>query len=242
MGFYSKIIGFIKKYFFETNWRCAVCGKEIFDGEYFCHECESQLPFNDKAICNHCGRKVVAPEQYCSTCKDRLLSVDKGRSVFVYDKPISGLIKSAKYDGKRCILEAFADYLASAYFKNYFNADYITFVPMTEKAEKTRGYNQSKVLSKMLSEKVNVEFIDCLIKAKETERQATLDRNQRMKNLQGVFKVVNRKKIKEKSVLIVDDVATTGATSENIAKVLKKAGAKNVFLLTVASVSPKEGY
>ena len=242
MGFYSKITGFIKKYFFETNWRCAVCGKEIFDDEYFCKECESQLPFNDKAICNHCGRQVVAPEEYCSTCKERLLSVDKGRSVFVYDKPISGLIKSAKYDNKRYILEAFVDYLALAYFKNYFNADYITYVPMTAKAQKNRGYNQSKVLAEMLSKKVKIDLINCLVKTKETERQAKLDRNQRMKNLEGVFRVTSRKLIKEKSVLIIDDVATTGATSENIAKILKRAGASKVFLLTVASVSPKDGY
>ena len=113
---------------------------------------------------------------------------------------------------------------------------------MTAKAQKNRGYNQSKVLAEMLSKKVKIDLIDCLVKTKETERQAKLDRNQRMKNLEGVFRVTSRKLIKEKSVLIIDDVATTGATSENIAKILKRAGASKVFLLTVASVSPKDGY
>ena len=242
MSFFDKVKSFVRKYFFNPKWKCNSCGKEIFEGEYFCPDCEKQLPFNDKAICEHCGRQVVASENYCSTCKESLLSIDKGRSVFVYDKPISAFIKNAKYDNKKYLLELFARYLSSAYLKHYFNADYITYIPMTEKALKKRGYNQSQVLANLVGLKVNVEVIGCLEKTKETDRQAKLTKLERLKNLEGAFKVVKRKEIKDKVILIIDDVTTTGATAENVAKRLKNAGAKTVYLLTVASVPPKDGY
>ena len=83
---------------------------------------------------------------------------------------------------------------------------------------------------------------DGIIKVKETKRQATLSRDDRLKNLKGAFRVKNKKEIKDKTVLIVDDVTTTGATGEAVAEKLKKAGAKAVYLLTVASLPPKDKY
>ncbi len=233
---------FFKKYFYNPNWRCLSCGKEIFENEHFCSACKSTLPYNDGPICEHCGRAVVAFEAYCSTCKNVLVDLDKCRSPFVYAPPISMLIKKAKYDRGIYIIDYFAEQLSLSYFQNYFNADYLTFVPMSEKAEKKRGYNQSKILAEKLSAIINVPVLDCLKKIKETERQATLGRAERLKNLDDAFRVFDKKSVKGKSVLIVDDVSTTGATAEIIAKRLKNAGAKIVNLLTVASTPPLEKY
>ncbi len=232
-NFLSKVLDLI---FFNKKWRCNNCGKEIFNGEYFCEQCKDKLPFNDGLICQHCGRKVEAPTDYCFTCKGVLTSVDKSRSVFVYEKPISQMISKAKYFGRKYYLDIFAEYLSNLYFKNYFNADLITFVPMTEKAQKKRGYNQSKILAEQLSKIVNVPVFYGLEKKKETERQATLNKEQRLKNLVDAYKITDKKSVKGKSVLIVDDVTTTGSTAEALSNKLKKAGATEVFLLTVASV------
>ena len=239
---FERIKKFFVKYLFNVKWRCNACGKEIFKDEYFCESCLKDLPFNDKAYCNHCGRKLKVYAEYCSTCREQLLSVDKARSVFNYDKPISSLIKRAKYDKRLYLLDMFAEYLSNLYLKSYFNADYICFVPMTEKAQKKRGYNQGEILARRVGERVNVEVVDLLEKVKETTRQAKLNRAERLKNLEGVFKVKSRKLVKDKTIVIVDDVSTTGATAENIAKKLKSAGVKTVYLLTVASVAPKIGY
>ncbi len=240
--FYKKLKEFFVKYFFNEKWRCNNCGKEIFDQGYFCSECYKNLPFNDKAICNHCGRSLSVSQEYCSTCREMLLSVDKARSVFVYDKPISSFIKRAKYNKKLYLLDMFADFLANLYLKSYFNADYFCFVPMTERAKKKRGYNQGELLARKVSEKVNLEVVDVIEKVKETTRQAKLGRAERLKNLENAFKVKSRKIIKDKTLVLIDDVSTTGATCESIAKKLKSAGAKKVYLLTIASVSPKLGY
>ena len=234
---------FIDKYFYNPKWRCVVCEKEIFDdNKYVCDECDKELPYNIGAICDHCGRKVISFENYCSTCKGILVSLDKCRSVYNYEKPISTLIQRAKYNGAKYLLEFFAKDLANLYLQQYFNADCLTFVPMTEKAEKARGYNQSKVLCELVSKKTGVPVLDCVKKVTDTKRQATLSRKERLKNLEHAFRIFNKKQVKDKNIVIVDDVTTTGSTAEVIADRLKKAGAKRVFLISVASTPPSDKY
>lgn len=237
MGVKTFLSKLITAFAFNPKWRCNVCGKEIFDGEYFCKECLDSLPFNDQSICEHCGRKTKIAEDYCLTCKGVLTEVDKARSCFDYDGSIKKLILGAKYNGKKYLLEIFSEYLSALYFKNLFAVDYLTFIPMTSKAERKRGYNQSKVMCELVSGKVNVPVFYGAVKKKETPRQAKLDRSQRLKNLTDVFKIEDKKLIEGKKVLIVDDVTTTGSTAEALAKKLKSAGAQTVYLLTVASVS-----
>ena len=242
MGLKAILGKFFNKYLFNAEWKCLSCGAEIFGDKAFCEKCYNELPFNDGYICQHCGRKVIAAENYCSTCKGKLLSMDKGRSVFNYDKPISTMIKQLKYYNKRYLVDYFAKELSLCYLKNYFNADYITYVPMTKRSKAKRGYNQSQLLAKALSERVGVPLYDGLIKVKETKRQATLNRAQRLENLKQAFKVEDKKLLKEKTVVLVDDVTTTGSTAEVICERLKKAGATNVYLLTVASLPPIDKY
>ena len=228
--------------FYRAEWRCNACGKEIFDGKFFCEDCEKALPYNGKTLCDHCGRCIKVPSDYCLTCKGVLTSVDKARAVFRYEKPISGLIKKAKYNNCKYILDYFAEKLSFLYFANYFKAEVVCFVPMSEKRLKKRKYNQSEVLASKVSEKIGVPLSACLIKTKETERQAKLTRSERLKNLTDSFKVSDKKVVRGKNVLLVDDVSTTGATAEAVAQKLKKAGALRVFLITVANVPSKDGY
>ncbi len=240
-AFFMRVRAWLKKYFHNPKWRCLSCGKEIFEGD-FCLECKEKLPFNNRAICNHCGRQTLAGVGYCSTCKGELVSIDKCRSVFNYDLPISALIKRLKYDNRRYVAEIFAKYLSNAYFKNYFNADFLTYVPMTKRAERKRGYNQGRLLAEETSKIVGVSVVECVAKVKETKRQVKLKRIERLKNLENAFKVIDRKIVKDKVIVVIDDVTTTGATAEAIAKKLKSAGAKMVYLLTIASVPSKEKY
>lgn len=240
-GFFVKLAKTLKKYFYNPKWRCIACGKEIFEGS-FCEDCKKELPFNNGIICEHCGRKVIGIEQYCSTCRGILLSLDKCRSAFNYEPPISTVIKRMKYDNGKYLAEILAEYLAPLYFKNYFNADFITFIPMTDKAKKKRGYNQSQLLAEATSTRVGVPVVDCLKKVKDTDRQAKLGRAERFKNLANAYRVADKNVVKDKSVLIIDDVSTTGATAQVAAEKLKKAGAKKVYLLSVASVPPIDNY
>ena len=228
--------------FYNPKWRCNGCGAEMFGEGFFCEKCEKSLPYNKGAICGHCGRELKSPSEYCSTCKGTLVSVDKARSVFKYERPISGLIKKAKYNNGKYILDYFAEKLSFLYFNEFFRSEVVCCVPMSKKRLKKRKYNQSEYLAKRVSEKINVPFSDCIVKTRETERQATLSRAERLKNLTDSFKVTDKKAVRGKNVLIVDDVSTTGATGEAVAAKLKKAGALRVHLITVANVPSKDGY
>ena len=242
MGLFSAIKTFLSKYVFSNEWRCLSCGKEIFGDEKFCDKCYSKLPFIKGAICDHCGRKLIAFQNYCSTCKEHLLSVDKCRSVFEYAPPVSDMIKRLKYGNQRYLVDYFAERLGFLYLKNYMSADYVTYVPMTKKAYRRRGYNQSELLARAVAKNVNLPLFNGIEKVKETKRQATLGRKERLINLEQAFSVVDRKSVKNKKFVIVDDVTTTGSTVEAVAKRLKRAGASEVFLITVASLSPKDKY
>ncbi len=242
MKIFDRISEFFNKYLFNAKWRCVVCNKEIFNDGYFCDNCKKELPVQNGAICEHCGRKLKVSQNYCTTCKGKLVNIDKSRSAYDYAQPINVLIKRLKYYNGRYLAKLFAQDLANVYFKNYFNADCVTFVPMTKKAYKKRGYNQSEILAKEFCALTNLPLVECLEKTKETNRQATLNKEERIKNLKDCFKATDRKLIKEKKVIIIDDVSTTGSTAEVLAKELKRVGAKEVFLLTVASVPPKDGY
>lgn len=238
----ERVLNFLKIHIFNPKWRCNWCGKENFSQEFFCKECLDKLPFIDDAFCSHCGRQLKASANSCLSCKGVMTSVDMARSVFSYKEPISKLIKDLKYFNKRYLVEMFGKYLANIYYKNYFNADYLMYVPMLKKRQRQRGFNQGQLLAEELSIRINVPVINPISKVKENVRQAKLGRNDRLNNIKGSFKVVDRKILKDKTILIVDDVITTGATSQVIGELLKKNGAKAVYLLTVASVPNKIGY
>ena len=238
---FLKVKKFICKFFdknlFNINWTCSICGEDVFDKGYFCEDCKKLLPKIGDNFCNHCGRPTKTKEVYCLTCKGILSSIDKGRSSFVYKSPISNLIKKLKYENARYLAEVFAYYLSETYKISNFDADLITFVPMTAKSKRQRGYNQSELLARFTSKLLQIPVKNLVRKKKETIRQAKLDRSQRLKNLLGVYGVINKKSVCGKKIVIIDDVTTTGSTAEAIAKVLKKAGATKVYLLTVATVS-----
>ena len=242
MSLVQRVKNFIRSVFFNPKWKCSWCGREIFNDGYFCEDCESKLPFINENYCKHCGRQLFSASDYCSTCKENLTEIFLARSAFNYGKPISALIKRLKYENGRYIAEILTEYLYKAYLRYQMQADILAFVPMTQKAKKRRGFNQSELLCNGLALKTELPVFDGIEKVKETERQAKLSRKERLENLSKAYKIKNKKNIKGKTVLIIDDVATTGSTSKALAKKLLKAGAFRVCLLTVASVPPRDGY
>lgn len=232
----SFVSSFLDKYVFNTKWTCAICGKDIFDGQYFCEDCLKTLPFNNKSICDHCGRKTGMPQSYCNTCGNFYVFVDKARSIFNYEQPISSLIKRLKYNNAKYISEIFTPFFKDLYIKNNFDAEVVCYSPMSEKARKERGYNQAELIAKGFAREMGLPVYDGIQKIKETKRQAGLNKFERALNLKGAFRLKNKKEIKEKIVVLIDDVLTTGNTTEILAQYLKKAGAKKVLVMTITSV------
>ena len=222
--------------FFQVNYTCNSCGKEIFNGEYFCDDCEKILPYIKTERCDHCGRITAYSVNYCNSCIEKNINFDKARSAFDYEMPISALIKGFKYDGKRYLSEVFANELKKIYVREFMLADVIVYVPMTEERLKERGYNQAELIAEELSELISVPVShNALKKTRETPRQANLTKQERRNNLRKSF-TAYKNEIEGKNVLLIDDVLTTGATADIISMLLKRKGAKTVTVLTVASV------
>lgn len=224
---------------FPERITCEICHKELFEGGSFCPECERKMPYNDGYVCKKCGRALKEDYPVCVECKRSLPEYTAARSAFSYEGDVVLLIRKFK-TGAKYLARPFADLLAEAFFKHYGFADIILSVPMTKRALKRRGYNQSELLAKELSARLSVAYNgEMLVKTRDTEAQKFLTVRERAKNLAGSFRVCDRKGCKGKTVLIVDDVLTTGATANAIAKALFSAHASRVLVLTVASVPLK---
>lgn len=232
----------VNKALFDEKLTCNACDCEMFGGKWFCDECEATLPRNNGATCMHCGRATLYDMDYCLSCKGVKTHYDMAKSVFKYEHPIDSLIKKFKYDGAKYLAPMFAEYMAELYYKFPLCADVLTFVPMYKGDLKARGYNQSGLIAKELGKLINVPVaFDGLIKESQTPRQATLAKAERLRNLEGVFKVTDKTPFEGKFVFLIDDVMTTGATLETLSAAIKKTGAKAVFCLTVASVAKGKG-
>ncbi len=227
----------LRKYDDAHSFTCDLCGAEVFFGERVCERCLRELPFNDGKICPLCGRKV-GEAGVCLECKRKPLGVTRARSVFTYDGEAVRLVSRFKR-GKKYLYRTAADFMTPIAEREFPEADSVTFVPMTERAEKRRGYNQSRLLAEELSRRTALAFLDCAVKTRETAPQKSLGRREREENLTGTFHVFDRKSVRGRKILILDDIMTTGATASVLSDALKRAGADELFLLTVTSVPQK---
>lgn len=209
---------------FFKNHACLACRREIPDGTEFslCRECFDSIEKFGENICNICGDKILKGNLVCDRCKNMKFSFDESRSFSVYEDVASKLVKRFKYSKKKY----YAKYLAKlmALNKSYFDdIDFITFVPIGVKRLKERGFNQAEEIAVELGRLTQIPVVCTLEKIGNEKHQAGLSQKERQENLSGTFKLVDGadKIVKDKKVLLVDDVFTTGATLSECSKILK---------------------
>ena len=156
---------------------------------------------------------------------------------FAYQGNIRKLILQYKFQEKPYLYKSFIDFF-NKYQKNYLNLDFydiIIPVPISRKRFKKRGYNQSLLLAKEMEKNSTIKLEkDVLVKTQNNIAQSTLNKKEREQNVKNVYKIINREKIKNKNILLIDDIFTTGATANECSKLLKLGQAKKVDLLTIA--------
>lgn len=208
----------VKDIFYPKDYSCVFC-KWPLEKEYLCIKCRDRLIEVN-------GEKHIKIE-------NEILNINY---IFLYSGYAVELIQKLKYKGDFRIGEICAEYIHNFIkSKCLEDIDYITYVPMHKVDERKRKYNQCKVISKYISDYYGIDMIDTLIKTKRTKDQIGLSKNQRFRNLENVFRVKENLDIKNKTILIIDDVCTTGSTLYYCKKELQKMKPKEIIILTVCA-------
>ena len=241
----------IRGYYKGHGYTCDACGGEVFDypTHRFCVNCEGKLFQNVGKICPKCGRRTLAAG-VCLACKSHTPSFTFGYSPFVYRAETAALINRMK-NGAPMLSFYFSEKMAEYFLTSYQKIEHfkgeekllVIPVPLTKERRQVRGYNQAELLAEGFCEYLQargyaVEMdLDVLQKTRETGQQKHLDKKSRRENASGAYHVHKRKECKDRTIVLIDDIMTSGATGSECAARLKGAGAKEVLFVVATALS-----
>lgn len=245
-----KVLDILKDLVYPEKPVCLACGRKYDHSEIkgVCDRCLARFSFITDA-CPVCGREVIPAALIeghpCPECEKESPPYNFARSVFSYAGYAREVLLEYKYGHRPDLAEPFSQMLFF-YYDEYFkdkNIDYLIPVPMHGDRRTYRGYNQAALLAEALAKKINKDYQDVLLRVKNSLPLYTLTKKARKLELEGAFALksnVDPNIFKQKNLLIIDDIITTGTTSSEISHfVLKEMDAANVYVLTTASVPVK---
>ncbi|MDR3071261.1 MAG: ComF family protein [Endomicrobium sp.] len=218
-----------------------MCGSELhpLSQTRICTECKELLPLIRGFTCQKCGAPLSYDVGFCYTCKKyyKEYSFEKMRSVYLYTGSLRKLILKFKYSNRYFLSKDFglAMYETIKLYGFCNNVDFIIPVPLNIIRRIRRGYNQAELLASVVSVKTNIPMLkNILFRKKITKPQFNLSRTDRMANIKDSFFVKNDKIIKDKVILLIDDIVTTFSTVLTCSLALKTSGAQKVYVLALA--------
>lgn len=217
---------------------CAVCEEAVEAAGNLCASCFSQLRQIGRPHCECCGVPFAhaLDAGLCAGCVGERPGYDVARSAWVYNEVSGALVTSLKFRDRTAGLDAYAAAMARAGAEVLQGADIIMPVPLHWRRLMHRRYNQSALLMYALAPYVRGAVMDVrnLRRVRHTVPQTRLKGADRLKNVKGAFAVRDESVVRDRVVVVVDDVMTTGATIEACTRALKEAGAREVRVLTLA--------
>lgn len=220
---------FISRLFFPE--RCPLCKELIAIEQELCPNCRNDVMLISSDFCHHCGYDT----DRC-ICSAEEVSLSHIGALSIYSGLTKARIHEFKFKGRKDIGKDFAYEMSLRVGEIFTKADFdcVTFVPMTESSEKERGFNQSELLAKNIAKSLFLPFDKLLVKNKETAKQHTVSEGERRINLKGAFSLAPCKDIRGKTVLLCDDVKTTGNTLKECESILLQNGARDVYCICIA--------
>lgn len=218
--------------------RCPVCdGIVVPWGDLCCRKCSGSVQYLGSNYCMKCGKGLSRQEtEYCHDCRKYKHNFERGRSLYRYES-VAGAIFRFKYQGR----QEYADFFAEELYRHLgrdilaMQADVMIPVPLHKSRYKERGYNQAALLGKGLARRLQIPFSDKIaVRCKKTIPQKQLSYAERQNNLKKAFKLTGND-VKLNTVIIIDDIYTTGSTVDALAKVLSDGGAKRIYVVTLAA-------
>lgn len=230
---------------------CPTCATTSLQNDKICQSCLREVRFiNDWAICAKCGvpygyfnnhdksdtnLELENSDHLCGKCIENTYCFEKARSIAVYEGKIRDLIISFKYEGKLAYGNILLEVLKSNFPQDLDDFDYVVPVPLHIDKLRQREYNQSVILAAGIARYKGVRCDRFSLKrTRDTVPQIEIrDEKERRRNVRGAFSVESQKRYKGNSVLLIDDVFTSGSTSDECSKILLKSGAYKVQVLTL---------
>lgn len=219
--------------------RCVGCRKF---GSYLCETCFAYISFTETGICVICQRPAIGGATH-PVCRTKY-TIDGVFSSLIYTGIVKKLVYTFKYkpyvtDIQETLIDLFYEgIIQKELFMKQMTANSVFVpVPLHKKRMRSRGYNQSLILAKGIGTRFSLPVLDCLERVRDTGTQVGLSQIKRKLNVRDAFqvkKVLQSELIIYKQAFLVDDVSTSGATLSETAKMLKKAGIKKVWGLTLA--------
>ena len=212
--------------------RCPLCGALINSNERICSKCSRDVEFIRRPVCRICGRPL-----YTCTCRKGDYAFVRNVSPLVYTRAAKKGIHRLKFNNSPYSATYFGKLMANSVRSEYLDCgvrfDCVIGVPMHNDDFLSRGYNQALLLARTVADEIGVPLLNrVLIKQYKTHPQHTLSYMERRKNIKGVFFVSRPEMIHGKTVLLCDDVTTSGSTLNECAVTLLDAGAKAVYCVT----------
>lgn len=218
--------------------RCLSCSERIDSQDSFCPACWKKLDFIARPYCVICGFKLnlsILDEMHCARCLKHKPNFDTARSLLKFNEHAKKIVHAFKYYDKTIYAKTFAKLLYTRCYSEIKEVDFIVPVPMNRFKRLFRMYNPALILAQEISKISKKPTIpDVLIKSRWTKSQTFLSQTEREKNLANSIVINKKYEIQESRILLVDDVRTTGSTINKCARILKNAGVKNVYVVTVA--------
>lgn len=217
--------------------RCPVCDRAVSPfGSLVCETCKEAFEYVKEPYCMKCGKKLEEEEtEYCHDCMQHRHLFDRGRALCSY-RSISDSIYRFKYKGR----QEYAAYYAVCMEQSLGNwirrcrPDALVPVPIHTSKRRARGYNQAEVLAKELGKRLGIPVETNLIKrVRKTVPMKELSVYNRQNNLKRAFKICHND-VKLSTIVIIDDIYTTGSTIDAMSYELRRAGVKRIYFVTLA--------
>lgn len=222
---------------------CAACRDACPSGSFLCSMCEAGLcTLENQAACESCAMPLALEGSSCPRCRgngvahyDRIIVLGR------FAEPLAGLVHHVKYHGRWPVAEDLADRLLKQERVRLLldGADRLLPVPLYWLRQAMRGYNQAEVIAARLARVRQLRVIRPIVRHRHTPTQTRLSKAERFKNLQGAFRLRDAASVRGQHIVVIDDVTTTGATLQTLARILRPAKPASLDALLLAAADPR---